>query len=252
MPSLCSSDIPQCPHLPIRHGGGQWLNVIVYTSYFQWISMNIHMYIYIYIQRTHTFILSGKLIHFQCFFRNQMITADSEWQRKCRWKLLYLREEKRNAEILAKGNFLQRCSVAETLSVWSSAEVFWNPRLLWLWPSAPLGWVHRLPPQTKSLVLKPGTGTFGSVCRCQVLLENEISIPIKLVSRRKCEELWSPTPADDTAPQPSLKFKQLGNSSYWLWDLDFQIKCNIYFNLKRGLWATVQSVLPLMVSLVQE
>ncbi len=28
-------------------------------------------------------------------------------------------------------------------------------------------------------------GTFGSVGRCQVLLENEISISIKLVSRRK-------------------------------------------------------------------
>ncbi len=25
-----------------------------------------------------------------------------------------------------------------------------------------------------------------------------------------------------------------------LWDLDFQIKCNIYFHLKRGLWTTEQ------------
>ncbi len=32
-------------------------------------------------------------------------------------------------------------------------------------------------------------GTFGSVGRCQVLLENEISISIKLVSRRKHEVL---------------------------------------------------------------
>ncbi len=36
-----------------------------------------------------------------------------------------------------------------------------------------------------TMVLKPGTGSFGTVCRCQVLLENEICISIKLVSSRK-------------------------------------------------------------------
>ncbi len=35
------------------------------------------------------------------------------------------------------------------------------------------------------MVIEPAFGTFGSVGRCQVLLENEISISIKLVSRRK-------------------------------------------------------------------
>ncbi len=35
------------------------------------------------------------------------------------------------------------------------------------------------------MVLKPGTGSFGTVCRCQVLLENEICISIKL------NEAWS-------------------------------------------------------------
>ncbi len=30
------------------------------------------------------------------------------------------------------------------------------------------------------------------------------------------------------------------HSSSRLWDLDFQIKCNIYFHLKRGLWTTEQ------------
>ncbi len=39
------------------------------------------------------------------------------------------------------------------------------------------------------LVIEPAFGTFGSVGRCQVLLENEISISIKLVSRRKHEVL---------------------------------------------------------------
>ncbi len=37
------------------------------------------------------------------------------------------------------------------------------------------------------MVIEPDFGTFGSVGRCQVLLENEISISIKLVSRRKHE-----------------------------------------------------------------
>ncbi len=36
---------------------------------------------------------------------------------------------------------------------------------------------------------EPAFGTFGSVGRCQILLENEISISIKLVSRRKHEVL---------------------------------------------------------------
>ncbi len=36
-------------------------------------------------------------------------------------------------------------------------------------------------------VIEPAFGTFGSVGRCQVLLENKISISIKLVSRREHE-----------------------------------------------------------------
>ena len=39
------------------------------------------------------------------------------------------------------------------------------------------------------MVIKPGIGTFGSVGRAQVLLENEISLSIKLVSRRRDEVL---------------------------------------------------------------
>ncbi len=37
--------------------------------------------------------------------------------------------------------------------------------------------------------------------RCQILLENEISIFKKLICRRKHEVLLGPTPADDIAPQ---------------------------------------------------
>ncbi len=44
-------------------------------------------------------------------------------------------------------------------------------------------------PNRDTMVHKPDTGSFGTVCRCQVLLENEICISIKLVSSRKHELL---------------------------------------------------------------
>ncbi len=44
------------------------------------------------------------------------------------------------------------------------------------------------------MVIEPAFGTFGSVGRCQVLLENEISFSIKLVSRRKHEVLFLLSP----------------------------------------------------------
>ncbi len=42
---------------------------------------------------------------------------------------------------------------------------------------------------SNTMVIEPAFGTFGSVDRCRVLLENEISISIKLVGRRKHEVL---------------------------------------------------------------
>ncbi len=42
---------------------------------------------------------------------------------------------------------------------------------------------------SNTMVIEPAFGTFGSVGRCQVLLEKEISISIKLVSRRQHEVL---------------------------------------------------------------
>ncbi len=54
---------------------------------------------------------------------------------------------------------------------------------------------------SNTMVIEPAFGTFSSVGRCQVLLENEISISIKLVSRRKHES--------------ALKF--LGRWLRWLW-----------------------------------
>ncbi len=44
---------------------------------------------------------------------------------------------------------------------------------------------------SNTMVIEPAFGTFSSVCRCQVLLENEIYISIKLVSRRKHEVLYN-------------------------------------------------------------
>ncbi len=97
----------------------------------------------------------------------------------------------------------------------------------------------------------------------KVLLEKEISISIKLVSRWKHKGApkspgvltfdlikhngWS----DVTAPQIindfgnfTLDFKQLGLCASPVFlqtpDLDFQMKSKIYFYLKRGLWTTEQ------------
>ncbi len=102
----------------------------------------------------------------------------------------------------------------------------------------------------------------------EVLLENEISISIKLVSRRKHEMLsnfpgrwlhwlwtsentvdqhqqmtWQPKSSlsVETAHWTSSNMDSVPlHSSSRLWDLDFQIKCTIYFHLKRGLWTTEQ------------
>ncbi len=42
---------------------------------------------------------------------------------------------------------------------------------------------------SNTMVIEPDFGTFGSVGRCQVLLENEISISIKLLRRMENEVL---------------------------------------------------------------
>ncbi len=54
---------------------------------------------------------------------------------------------------------------------------------------------------SNTMVIEPAFGTFGSVCRCQVLLEKEISISIKLCQQK---EAWS-----------ALKFP--GRWLRWLW-----------------------------------
>ncbi len=118
---------------------------------------------------------------------------------------------------------------------------------------------------SNTMVIEPAFGTFGSVGRCQILLGNEISIIIKLVSRRNHEVLynflvdgcvdWTSENTVDQhqqitwQPKSSLTLETSDwtssnmdsvplHSSSRLWDLDFQMKCTIYFHLKRGLWTT--------------
>ncbi len=75
------------------------------------------------------------------------------------------------------------------------------------------------------MVIEPAFGTFGSVGRCQVLLENEISISIKLVSRRKHEVLQNFLV--DGCIDCGLQKTQWTNTSrwhgspnhHWLWKL---------------------------------
>ncbi len=126
---------------------------------------------------------------------------------------------------------------------------------------------------SNTMVIEPAFGTFGSVGRCQVLLENEISIFIlhkacqqkEAWSTLKCPGRWlrwlwtSENTVDQHQqmtwqPKSSLTvetlhckqhdFKQHDyvplHFSSRLWDIDFQMKCKIYFHLKRGLWTTEQ------------
>ncbi len=75
------------------------------------------------------------------------------------------------------------------------------------------------------MVLIPGTGSFGTLCRCQVLLENEICISIKLVSSRKHEVLknFLVYGCVDLGPQKTLwtnTSRWHGTPNHhWLWKL---------------------------------
>ncbi len=96
---------------------------------------------------------------------------------------------------------------------------------------------------SNTMVIEPAFGTFGSVVRCQVLLENEISISIKLVSRRK----WSEAQIITDCGNFTLDFKQHGFcvSSLFLQTLESWFPNemqNVLSSEKRTLdhWATVQ------------
>ncbi len=67
--------------------------------------------------------------------------------------------------------------------VWCLSSSSWQYPIDSLWGSGQAScWPIK---HSNTMVIEPAFGTFGSVGRCQVLLENEISISIKLVSRRE-------------------------------------------------------------------
>ncbi len=90
----------------------------------------------------------------------------------------------------------------EVISLWHCCGGM-KPRFLWQWPSAHLhflvscfsfsSWQYPIDSlcwpvkHINTMVIYPTFGAFGSVGRCQILLENEISILKMLVSRRKHE-----------------------------------------------------------------
>ncbi len=101
---------------------------------------------------------------------------------------------------------------------------------------------------SNTMVIEPAFGTFGSVCRCQVLLENEISISIKLVSRRKHEVLYNVLV--DGCVDCGLQKTQWTNTSrwhgrpnhHWLWKLHTGLQATwiMRFSSEKRSWATVQ------------
>ncbi len=107
--------------------------------------------------------------------------------------------------------------------VWCLSSSSWQYPIDSLWGS---GLVVCWPiKHSNTMVIEPAFGTFGSVGRCQVLLENEISISIKLVSRRKHEVLQNFLV--DGCVDCGLQKTQWTNTSrwhgspnhHWLWKL---------------------------------
>ncbi len=180
----------------------------------------------------------------------------------------------------------------EVISLWH-AEVVWKPRfsltvafsssalfgsgsLIFLWQIPHrfsmgfrsgefAGQSSTVTPWSLNQLLVP----LAVVGRCQVLLENEISISIKPCQQKEAwsalkfpgrlaaltvdfrkhvdqhqQKTWQPKSSltVETSHWTSSNMDSVPlHSSSRLWDLDFQMKCKIYFHLKRGLWTTEQS-----------
>ncbi len=91
------------------------------------------------------------------------------------------------------------------------------------------------------MVIEPAFGTFGSVGRCQVLLENEISISIKLVSRRTHEVLWNFLV--DGCVDCGLQKTQWTNTSRWHGSPNHHWLWKLYTGLQ-ATWILCLSTLP--------
>ncbi len=94
---------------------------------------------------------------------------------------------------------------------------------------------------SNTMVIEPAFGTFGSVCRCQVLLENEICISIKLVSRRKHEVLYNFLV--DGCIDCGLQKTQCTNTSRWHGSPNHHWLWKLYTGLQ-ATWILCLSTLP--------
>ncbi len=72
---------------------------------------------------------------------------------------------------------------------WSLVSHFPLDNTPYIFYGVQVWWVRWPVKHTNTMVILPTFGAFGSVGRCQILLENEISFFKKLVSRRKHEVL---------------------------------------------------------------
>ncbi len=160
-------------------------------------------------------------------------------------------------------------------SVCGTAEVVWKPRFLWQWPSGHLHcWVWCL---SSSSWQYPIDSLWGSG-QASLLANQAHSNPAGKWNQhlhKACQqkEAWSALKfpgrwlrwlwtSDNTVDQHQQMTWQPKSSltvetSHWtssnmdsvpihsssrLWDLDFKMKCKIYFHLKRGLWTTAATV----------
>ncbi len=84
-------------------------------------------------------------------------------------------------------HFKQKCQASEKYVNFYALNTWLGLLLHELLHQCGMAW--RPIKHSNTMVIEPAVDTFGSVGRCQVMLENEISISIKLVSRRKHEVL---------------------------------------------------------------
>ncbi len=161
-----------------------------------------------------------------------------EWPAQLSWVLSHLQESPKNT-------YLPSLFDPLTLAL-SILILFYKIKTIAVFILKPIK-------HSNTMVIEPAFGTFGCVGRCQILLENEISISIKLVSRRKHEVLYFLV---DGCIDGGLHKTQWTNTSrwhgspnhHWLWKLHTGLQATwilflsteMYFHLKRGLWTTEQ------------
>ncbi len=122
---------------------------------------------------------------------------------------------------------LLRCNEAQDtlIAAFCSSALLGLVSLVYILDGVQVWWVCWPIKHNNTMVTEPAFGSFGSVCRCQVLLENEISISIKLASRRKHEVLYNVLV--DGCVDCGLQKTQWTNTSrrhgspnhHWLWKL---------------------------------